>query len=41
LCDLNPVCGRGEHVPHSVAEQVRVVIDQEQGGHVTRAPAQW
>src|SRR4029077_13233435 len=41
LCDLNPVCGRGEHVAHSVPEQVRVVIDQEQGGHVTRAPAQW
>ena len=39
--DLNPVSGRGEHVAHSVAEQVRVVIDQEQGGHVTRAPAQW
>jgi hypothetical protein len=40
LGDLNPVCGRGKHVVHSVAEQVRVVIDQEQGGHVTRAPAQ-
>ena len=38
LGDLNPVCGRGEHVAHSVAEQVRVVIDQEQVGHVTRAP---
>ena len=41
LGDLNPVCGRGEHVAHSVAEQVRVVIDQKQGGHGTRAPAQW
>ena len=40
LGDLNPVRGRGEHVAHSVAEQVRVVIDQKQGGHETRAPAQ-
>ena len=38
LCDINPVCGRGKHVVHSVAEQIRVVIDQEQGGHVMRAP---
>ena len=41
LGDLDPVRGRGEHVAHSVAEQVRVVIDQKQGGHETRAPAQW
>ena len=40
LGDLDPVRGRGEHVAHSVAEQVRVVIDQKQGGHETRAPAQ-
>ena len=40
LGDLDPVCGRGEHVAHLVAEQVRVVIDQKQGGHETRAPAQ-
>src|SRR5207302_625782 len=40
LGDLNPVSGRWEHMAHSVAEQVRVVIDQEQGGHVTRARAQ-
>src|SRR5205807_3238413 len=38
LGDLNPVSGRGEHMAHSVAEQVWVVIDQEQGGHETRAP---
>src|SRR5207302_8742132 len=38
LGNLNSVSGRGEHVPHSVGEQVRVVVDQKQGGHVTRAP---
>ena len=37
LGNLNPVCGRGEYVPHSIGEQVRVVVDQKQGGHVTRA----
>ena len=31
--DLDPVSGCGEHVAHLVAEQVRVVIDQEQVGH--------
>jgi hypothetical protein len=39
--DLDPVCGGGEHVGHLVREQVRVVIDQEQIGHATRALAQW
>ena len=33
--DLNPVFGGGEHVAHLLGEQVRVVIDQEQVGHVT------
>ena len=37
--DLDPVCGRGEHLAHLVREQVRVVIDQEQVGHGTRASA--
>src|SRR5262249_49337058 len=33
LGDLNPVSRRGEHVAHSVAKQVRVVIDQQQVRH--------
>jgi hypothetical protein len=37
--DLDPVCGRGEHLAHLVREQVGVVIDQEQVGHVTRSSA--
>jgi hypothetical protein len=39
--DLDPVCGRGEHLAHLLREQVRVVIDQEQVGHGTRASARW
>ena len=39
--DLDPVCGRGEHLAHLVREQVRVVIDQEQVGHGSRASARW
>jgi hypothetical protein len=35
------VGGGGEDVAHLVREQVRVVIDQEQVGHGTRASAQW
>ena len=31
--DGNPVSGRGEHVAHLVAKQVRFVIDQEQVSH--------
>ena len=37
--DHDPVCGGGEHVAHLVREQVGVIIDQEQVGHATRAPA--
>src|SRR5262249_43156320 len=39
--DLDPVCGGGEHMGHLIREQVRVVIDQQQVGHGTRAPARW
>src|SRR5262249_25005379 len=39
--NLDPVCGRGEHLAHLVREQVRVVIDQEQVGHGSRASARW
>ena len=35
--NLDLVCGGGEDVAHLVREQVRVVIDQEQVGHATRA----
>ena len=39
--DLDPMNGGGEDVAHLVREQARVIIDQEQADHGTRASSQW
>jgi hypothetical protein len=35
------VGGGGKHVGDLVREQIRVIVNQEQVGHATRAPAPW
>jgi hypothetical protein len=39
--DFDTVGRRGKHLAHLVWEQIWVIIDKEQVGHVTRASAHW